>query len=118
MLHQPRTDPRYTPMTIDAGVHITGKNERITSQERSEHVDIGSDSSDTFDKFIYEEEMLDEIEDYYTEESTTEEIGLYNNLWADIKSPAIYFTAIDKPLNQTGELPKHTINEKVYLPKV
>ncbi|CAG8675278.1 36703_t:CDS:2, partial [Gigaspora margarita] len=43
------------------------------------HMDIGSDSGDTFNKFIYEKEMLDEIKGYYTEESATEEMELYNN---------------------------------------
>ncbi|CAG8604000.1 39447_t:CDS:2, partial [Gigaspora margarita] len=65
-------------------------------EEGPEHVDVGSDSGDTFDEFTYEEKMLDEIEGYHTEESATEEI-------ADIESPAIYFTAIDEPPNQTKE---------------
>ncbi|CAG8610949.1 37817_t:CDS:2 [Gigaspora margarita] len=41
-----------------------------------EHVDIESDSSNTFDEFTYEKEILDEIESYYTEELATEEMGL------------------------------------------
>ncbi|CAG8506505.1 17831_t:CDS:2 [Gigaspora margarita] len=40
-----------------------------------------------------------------------EEIGLYDNPWTDIESSTIYFTAIDKPPNQTEAPPKHTINE-------
>ncbi|CAG8517107.1 27451_t:CDS:2 [Gigaspora margarita] len=46
-------------------------------------MDVGSDSSNTFDEFIYKEEMLDEIEGYYTKELTVKDIGLYNNPWTD-----------------------------------
>ncbi|CAG8635734.1 23846_t:CDS:2 [Gigaspora margarita] len=55
-------------------------------------MDMESDSSDTFYKFIYEKEVLNEIEGYYTKESVAEEI-------ADIESPAIYLTTIDNPPN-------------------
>ncbi|CAG8471533.1 1527_t:CDS:2, partial [Gigaspora margarita] len=43
--------------------------------EELDHVDVESDSGDTFDEFTYEKEMLDKIEGYYTEELATEEIG-------------------------------------------
>ncbi|CAG8763686.1 768_t:CDS:2, partial [Gigaspora margarita] len=56
---------------------------------------VRSDSSDTFDKFTYEEEMLDENEGYHTEESTIEDIGA---------------------LTQTEEPPRQTIDE--YLGEV
>src|SRR5260363_163280 len=55
--------------------------------------------------------MLDEIEGYHTEESAIEEIGLYDNPWTGIESPAIYLTIMDEPLTQAEELPKCTIDE-------
>ncbi|CAG8639578.1 22002_t:CDS:2, partial [Gigaspora margarita] len=45
-------------------------------EEVDEHMDVGSDNSDTFDEFTYEEEMLNEINGYHTEESATEDIEL------------------------------------------
>ncbi|CAG8457790.1 42766_t:CDS:2 [Gigaspora margarita] len=90
--------------------------ERKLKKDFEERHNVGSDSSDTFNEFTYEEEVLDEIEGYHTEESATEEIGLYDNPWADIESPGIYLTAIDKPPNQTEEPPKRTSNE--YLDEI
>ncbi|CAG8831311.1 42789_t:CDS:2, partial [Gigaspora margarita] len=51
------------------------------------HVNMRSNSGNTFDEFTYKEKMLDKIEGYHTEESAT------------------------KPLNQTEELLKHTIDK-------
>ncbi|CAG8821404.1 5383_t:CDS:1, partial [Gigaspora margarita] len=49
-------------------------------------MDVESDSGNTFDEFTYEEEMLDEIEGYHTEESAVKDIGLYDNPWTDVES--------------------------------
>ncbi|CAG8770579.1 35624_t:CDS:2 [Gigaspora margarita] len=57
------------------------KNEVYALALGPEHMDMGSDSSDTFNEFTYEEEVLDKIEGYYTEELAAKEIGLYDNLW-------------------------------------
>ncbi|CAG8515383.1 7216_t:CDS:2 [Gigaspora rosea] len=72
---------------------------------------VGSDRGDTFDEFTYEEEMLDEIKSYHTEESATEEMRLYDNPRADIESPTIYLTVIEESLTQIQESPGRTIDE-------
>ncbi|CAG8627241.1 8450_t:CDS:2, partial [Cetraspora pellucida] len=45
--------------------------------ERTQKGDWEKGSSDTFDKFTYEDEQLDEIDGYYTIESSDDKINLY-----------------------------------------
>ncbi|CAG8658231.1 18308_t:CDS:2 [Gigaspora margarita] len=68
---------RYQGRTVEVPISNTSNNDlRALGPE---HVNVESDSSNTFGEFTYEEEMLDKIEEYHTEESATEEIGLYDN---------------------------------------
>ncbi|CAG8815309.1 11079_t:CDS:1, partial [Gigaspora margarita] len=83
--------------TVEVPISNTSNNDLRAPE--LEHMDMESDSSNTFYKFIYEEEVLNEIEEYHTKESVAKEIGLYDNPWADIESPAIYLTAINNPPN-------------------
>ncbi|CAG8557976.1 6201_t:CDS:2 [Cetraspora pellucida] len=53
-------------------------------------------SSDMFDEFTYENEKLDEIDGYYTVKSSDNETDLYDNLWKDEVSPAIYLTLVEE----------------------
>ncbi|CAG8681366.1 6481_t:CDS:2, partial [Cetraspora pellucida] len=57
--------------------------------------DNRSESRETFDEFIYEDEDLNETEGYYMKESVLEE--------ADVKSPAIYLTAVEDMPTQKSE---------------
>lgn len=73
--------------------------------------DDKSDSGDTFDEFTYEDEDLNGMERYHTEELVVEEVGLYDNPWADVESPAIYLTIVEGTLIQQEKPLKSSINE-------
>ncbi|CAG8612631.1 16882_t:CDS:2 [Cetraspora pellucida] len=68
-------------------------------------------SGDTFDEFTYKEEELDEIDGYYTVESLDDELDLYDNLWKDEVSPAIYLTLVEKVPDMKKEETELTLTE-------
>ncbi|CAG8449964.1 9700_t:CDS:2 [Scutellospora calospora] len=68
------------------------------------------ESGDTFDEFTYEDEDLNKAEEYYTLELSEEDFNIYDNLWKDEVSSAIYLTIVEELPTQERE--KETLTEK------
>ncbi|CAG8765061.1 22427_t:CDS:2, partial [Cetraspora pellucida] len=96
--------------TIEVPISHTG----TESLKEPQKDDWEKGSGDTFDEFTYEDEELDEIDGYYTVESSDDEIDLYSNPWKDEVSPTIYLTIVKEvPIQKNKEETKPTLKEQL-----
>ncbi|CAG8572421.1 3130_t:CDS:2 [Cetraspora pellucida] len=70
--------------------------------------DYGSDEDNFFDN--YEEEDIEEVESYHTDDTLSEGEELYTNSWEDVYSLAIYLTTLEEI--PTSEEPKEIPRNK------
>ncbi|CAG8639267.1 5147_t:CDS:2 [Cetraspora pellucida] len=85
-------EDEHQGQTIEVPISYTGT--KSLREPRKDNWEKGS--SNMFDEFTYEDEQLDEIDKYYTVESSDDEIDLYSNLWKDEISLAIYLTLVEE----------------------
>ncbi|CAG8789562.1 1_t:CDS:1, partial [Cetraspora pellucida] len=91
---------KYKGKTVEVPISNNGK----TRLEKLEEKDLwDSDSGDMFDELTYEDEELNKAEGYYMEKVLDKEDELYNNLWKDETSPAIYLTNIDELITEVQD---------------
>ncbi|CAG8830105.1 17331_t:CDS:2, partial [Gigaspora margarita] len=98
-------EPILTLENMKTNLVDNSSNDRTTAA--SKPIEDYPENEDIFDEFEYENEHLKEAKGYFANE--TSKYVLYDNLWKDYQSSAIYLTNIE-------ELPTCTTDSKEGLP--
>ncbi|CAG8508679.1 4963_t:CDS:2 [Cetraspora pellucida] len=70
-----------------------------------------SDDSDPFDDFEFDDEDLDEVAGFLTDQCS--ELELYNNLWLDHESPTVYMSGVEGVPVEKTEREEESVIDKL-----